>query len=193
MIFLALLIYALSLVFLLYIVLSFFIFKGWKYPPYVPSFGKIKHTLLQETADILEKSHKSLVVADLGCGDGCLLAKLARKFPNHKFIGYEWNPFPFYLSKMRLKKYSNVTLIHADLMQEDLSDIDVVIFYWSSDIDFNRKLKKSLKKSAIVLSEIFELTNWKVYKKVISKLFGFKTPIFIYRVQDQKFSKQTEK
>ena len=191
--FLALLFYVLALAFLLYTTASFFIFKGWKYPPYVPSLGKIKHTLLQETAKVLKDSPKPLVVADLGCGDGVLLAKLARQFPQHKFVGYEWNPLPFHLAKIRLRKYPNVTLFHADLMKEDLSSIDVAIFYWCPEADFTRKLEKSLKKSAIVLSEIFEVKKWKLYKKVVSRLFGFKTSVFIYRLKDQKKIEKSRK
>lgn len=183
---LAVFFYILAWVFLLYTIVSFFVFKGWKYPPYVPSLGKVKKTLLNETIKILKDSDKPLIVADLGCGDGCLLARLAKQFPHHQFVGYEWNPLPFRLAKWRLKKYSNVQVIQADLMQQDLSQIDVVVSYWAPKVELGQKLKKSMKKSAIVLSEIFAIPGWKVHQKVASRVLGFQTTVFIYHLQDQK-------
>ena len=182
----AFLFYILAWIFLLYIVVSFFVFKGWRYPPYLPSLGKVKRTLLNETEKILSASSKPLVVADLGCGDGRLLFRLARQFPQHQFIGYEWNPLPFRLARYRLRKYPNVRVFQTDLMREDLSHIDVAICYWSSKIEFAEKLKESMKKSAVVISEIFEITGWKIHCKVVSRIFGFRTAVFIYRVFDQK-------
>jgi len=183
---LAVLFYVLAWVFLLYTILSFFVFKGWKYPPYVPSLGKVKRTLLNETIKLLKNSDKSLIVADLGCGDGCLLVRLAKQFPHHRFVGYEWNPLPYRLAKWRLKKYQNVQVIQADLMHQNLSHIDVAVCYWSSKIEFAQKLKKSMKKSAIILSEIFKIKGWKVHQIIQSRVLGFQTKVFIYRVSDQK-------
>jgi len=65
--------------------------------------------------------------------------------------------------------------------------------YWPSEEGYARKLKHSLKKSAIVLSEIFEIKGWKVYKKVTSRMFGFKTAVFIYHMQNQKDLKSIRK
>ncbi len=183
---LALLFYILAWVFLLYTIVSFFVFKGWRYPPYVPSLGKVKKTLLNEAVKILKKSKKSLIVADLGCGDGRLLSCLARQFPKHQFIGYEWNPLPYRLAQWRLKKYKNVQVIQADLMGQDLSHIDVAVCYWSSKIEFAQKLKKSMKKSAIVLSEIFKIQGWKIHKKVASRVLGFQTTVFVYYLIEEK-------
>lgn len=183
---LAVLLYILAWVFLLYTIISFFVFKGWKYPPYVPSLGKVKKTLLNETAKVLMDSDKSLVVADLGCGDGRILARLAKKFPQHHFIGYEWNPLPFRLAQLRFKKYKNVQVFQVDLMKQDLKHIDVAICYWSSKDSFGDKLKRSLSKSAIVLSEIFEIKGWKPHQVIQSRVLGFKTKVFIYKLLEQK-------
>lgn len=185
----ALIFYVLAWVFLLYTLVSFFVFKGWKYPPYVPSLGKVKRTLLDETKKILCDAKKKLIVADLGCGDGCLLARLARQFPQHRFVGYEFNPLPYHLAKLRLKKYKNVQIIQANLMTQDLSHIDVAVCYWSSGVEFSDKLKKSLKKSAVVVCEIFELKNWIKHKKIISHVLGFQTQVFVYRMKDQNVKK----
>ena len=186
MLVIAILIYILAWLFFLWVVASFFIFKCWKCPPYIPSFGKVKYTLLQEASRILKGARKPLVVADLGCGDGCLLAHLARQFPQHQFVGYEWNPLPFYLAKLRLKKYPNARVIRADVMREDLSHIDLVVCYWLSEIDYAQKLRRSLKKSAIVLSEVFEVKEWKAHRTVASRLCGFQTQVFIYHMAEQK-------
>ena len=190
MLVIVILIYILAWLFFLWVVASFFVFKCWQYPPYIPSFGKVKHTLLQETAKILKSARKPLVVSDLGCGDGCLLARLAQQFPQHKFIGYEWNPLPFYVAKLRLKKYPNVRVIKADVMHENLSSVDVVVCYWLSKKEYAQKLARSLKKSAIIVSEIFKIEGWKVHKKVVSQLFGFQTRVFIYHMCEQAARKR---
>ena len=60
-----------------YMIFSFFYFKGWDNPPYIPSFGRTKKTVIVEVSKLLNGSKKPLNVGDLGCGDGSLLASLS--------------------------------------------------------------------------------------------------------------------
>ena len=184
--FFAILLYFFALAFCGYVFASFFIFKGWNNPPYVPSFGQTKKTLVAEVCKLIQKSSKPLNIADLGCGDGSLLAGLAPKFPQHIFYGYEWDPFPYTIAKKRLKKYKNTQIIRADLMKVDLKHLDIALCYLAHIPGLGDRLKKTLKPSAIVISEVFEIDGWKPKKIIQSRLLGFKSKIFIYQVQDQK-------
>ena len=181
----AVLFYILAVTFCGYAIASYFIYKGWNNPPYIPSFGKTKKSVIAEVSKFLTSS-KHMKIADLGCGDGSLLAGLAPKFPNHDFYGYEWDPLPYQIAKRRLKKYKNTQIIRADLMKTDLKHLDVVLCYLAHIPGLGDRLKKTLKPSAIVISEVFEIDGWKPQKTVQSRLFGFKSKIFIYRVRDQK-------
>ncbi|MBR6231549.1 MAG: class I SAM-dependent methyltransferase [Alphaproteobacteria bacterium] len=182
----AVLFYILAVTFCGYAIASYFIYKGWNNPPYIPSFGKTKKAVIAEVSKFLT-SEKQMKIADLGCGDGSLLAGLAPKFPNHYFYGYEWDPFPYQIAKRRLKKYKNTRIIRADLMKTDLKHLDVALCYLAHIPGLGDRLKKALKPSAVVISEVFEIDGWKPQKIVQSRLFGFKSKIFIYRVRDQKF------
>ena len=179
--------YILALALFGYMIFSFFYFKGWKNPPYIPSVGKTRKAVIAEVSAFLNATDQSLNVADLGCGDGSLLAGLAPKFLKHNFYGYEWDPFPYQIAKRRLKKYQNTYLIRADLMKTDLKHLDIVLCYLAHIPGLGDRLKKALKPSAIIISEVFEIDGWTPYKIHESRLFGFKSKIFIYRVRDQKF------
>ena len=174
------------MVFCAYAFASYFIYKGWDNPPYIPSFGRTKKTLIAEVSKLLNQSKKPLNVADLGCGDGSLLAGLAPKFSKHVFYGYEWDPLPFNIAKRRLRKYKNTSIIRADLMKENLQHLDIALCYLAHIPGLANRLKQTLKPSAFVISEVFEIKGWKPQKTIQSRLFGFKSKIFIYRVQDQK-------
>jgi len=180
------LLYILAVALFGYMIFSFFYFKGWDNPPYIPSFGRTKKTMIAEVSKLLNESKKPLNIADLGCGDGSLLAGLSPKFPKHNFFGYEWDPLPYNIAKRRLKKYKNTSIIRADLMKTDLKHLDIVLCYLAHIPGLGDRLKKALKPSAIVISEVFEIRGWKPKKIIQSRLFGFKSKIFIYQVQDQK-------
>lgn len=188
--FCALLFYFLALGFCIYAFAGFFIFKGWNNPPYIPSFGKTKKTVMTAVADILNHSKKSLNIADLGCGDGSLLAGLVSKFKQHHFFGYEWDPLPYAIAKRRLKKYKNTEVIRADLMKTDLSHLDIALCYLAHIPGLGNRLKKTLKPSAIVISEVFEIDGWTPSQILTSRLLGFKSKVFIYQVRDQKLHRR---
>lgn len=182
----AVLFYILAVGLFAYMIFSFFYFKGWHNPPYIPSFGKTKKSVIKVVSDLLNKSSKQLNIADLGCGDGSLLSALSPKFPQHKFYGYEWDPLPFNIAKRRLKKYKNTQIIRADLMKTDLKHLDIALCYLAHIPGLGNRLKQTLKSSAVVISEVFEIDGWTPNQVITSRLLGFKSKIFIYRVGAQK-------
>ena len=183
----AILFYILAVAFCIYAFASYFIYKGWDNPPYIPSFGRTKKAVISEVSKLLTATPKPLKVADLGCGDGSLLTGLSPKFPQHAFYGYEWDPLPFNIAKRRLRKYKNTQIIRADLMKTDLKHLDIALCYLAHIPGLGNRLKKVLKPSALVISEVFEIDGWKAQKVIESRLLGFKSKIFIYHVRDQKF------
>ena len=62
-----------------------------EYPPFFPSFGRMKKVCLSEARKILAESKKVLKIIDLGCGSGSLIIPLAKEFPQHEFYGYDWD------------------------------------------------------------------------------------------------------
>ena len=62
-------------------------------PPYVPSFGQEKKFITQRVGEILANTTETKTILDPGCGTGTLLISLAKKFPQHNFIGIEWDIF----------------------------------------------------------------------------------------------------
>ena len=68
--------------------------------PPVPSSGKVKIAMIEDVAQILKEKSDQLVM-DLGSGWGTLLLPLAKKFPNHHFIGIEYGCIPYWVSKFR--------------------------------------------------------------------------------------------
>ena len=71
-------------------------------------------------------------------------------------------------------------------MKMDLKHLDIALCYLAHIPGLGNRLKKALKPSAVVISEVFEIDGWTPKKIVESRLFGFKSKIFIYQVRDQK-------
>jgi ubiquinone/menaquinone biosynthesis C-methylase UbiE len=73
-----------------------------------------------ETDNIIPFIHENQVIADVGCGNGITTLKLAKKFPNSTFIGFDFVPEMVAIAnaekdKMNLK---NISFYQADLSVE---------------------------------------------------------------------------
>ena len=106
----------LLLLYIYVILVKLFFVKDYKnYPPFVPSFGKIKKLEFIKISKQLEESRKSLTVLDPGCGTADLIIKLAKKFPKHKFVGIEWNKSLYNIAKLKSKNLSNFTVLNQNM------------------------------------------------------------------------------
>lgn len=134
---------------------------GERWAPPVRVSGKLKDAVLAELAKILEKANKPQKVVDLGSGWGTLLIPLAQKFPQHKFVGIERAWTPFYVSKFRARKLSNLSFVCEDFFKYSLKDADVVVMFLIGFMmpKVTDKCLKELPKGATVLAIRFPLTG----------------------------------
>lgn len=51
-----------------------------------------------------------MTVLDPGCGSGGLIIKLAKEFPEHKFIGIEWSKFASKVATFKTRKRKTLQL-----------------------------------------------------------------------------------
>lgn len=70
-------------------------------------------------------------VLDLGCGDGALLAQLARARPDCRFVGYEHAPLPWLWASLRCRRLPNVSIRLGDFWPHALGGYDLVYAFLS--------------------------------------------------------------
>ncbi len=176
---------------LIYIAYSLFSFaKGGcgKFAPFFPSYGCIKDDLLKEAATILADSKKSLTVADLGSGNGKLLLPLAAQFPQHKFVGYEWDWLPYTWAKIRGKNYKNLVFLRENFMKHNFKDTDVLLCYGLKSMmkPLGDKLINELRPGSYFLSEIYPITEVTIHKTVQTSMWGVPCKLYIHKQSAKK-------
>lgn len=97
-------------------------------PPPIPLSGLMKKEMFNLLAEQLKNS-SGLTVTDLGSGWGTFLLPLAKKFPQHQFIGIEKNFTPAFISKIRAKKYKNIKIYQEDIFKSNLSQTDIIFCF----------------------------------------------------------------
>lgn len=110
------------------------------------------------------------LIYDLGCGDGRVLF-MAEKF-GLRGVGFELSLYPYL--KARFKKFffrSRAVFKRSDFFKQDLSQADVVFIFLvgSTLAAVGEKLKKELKKGALVISHGFIMPGWKIDKIIFTK------------------------
>lgn len=178
----ALLLSVVCIAFELYFLYAVIISKNCKYPPAFPSFGNMKKLSLQEARKILSSSDASLNVIDLGCGTGALLLPLAKEFPQHNFVGYDWDWFVSKIIKFRSRKMSNVLIIRDNFMKADFSKYDLILCFLDTKAadDLSLDLKDKVKDTAVVISSAFELKDMKPTKILDAKSYGMPLKVYVY-------------
>jgi SAM-dependent methyltransferase len=165
LIFLSIIAIFLILFFILgFIFLFFEIF--WLFKTQVP-FGKSNMRIVKEFLDKLDLKGKIFV--DLGSGDGSIIFEAVKR--GAKGIGYEINPFLYYLSLIRgrILGCKNFYFYKQDFRKADLKNADYIYLYLTPEILNN-------------VSE-FVFNNCKENSKIITFSFKFrnKEPIEIFK------------
>ena len=182
---LALIIGFAAVIYLIYQVYSYVRCGCGKYGPFVSSYGKIKLDMIAEARAALKKAKKPMKVTDLGCGSGVLLLPLAKEFPEHEFIGLEWDVVPLTMGKIKAKLagLNNIKFVKGNYMKESHADMDVIMCYVLkvTGEPLGKKLAAEIKDTAVVISEMFPLGHLEEVKQIKSSLAGVPEKIFVYK------------
>lgn len=132
--------------------------------PYVPTLQKeINHAFRK-----LYKLGKKDVLVDLGSGDGAVL--LAASALGAKSYGIEINPFLVFISRWRLRKYTDAKVILGNIFDFQFPDNTSVVYLFGESRDilkFAEKIRKEserLEHPLYVISQGFELPGQRYIK-----------------------------
>ena len=156
---------------------------GDRYAPPICCCGKLKEGLLKDISEYLEKAPAGKTLVDLGSGWGTLLLPLAKKFPQHKFVGVERAFTPYHVSCIRGHRLQNLEFIKGDLFDYHLEKVDIAISFLIGFImpALTKKFKDELPKGSIVYSPRFPLAGVKPDRVV--DLGNKMETFFIYKMK----------
>lgn len=170
--------------FMIWVMIKLLFIKEYREcPPYVPSFGQEKKFITQRVGEILSNTTETKTILDPGCGTGTLLISLAKKFPQHNFIGIEWGYIPYLITKLKGRKLKNLTVIHNDMFKCSFKEADIIVCFLMQPLmeRFGKKVKEDAKKDLIVFSNSFEIPNIKLSEKIETNRFLFVKNIYVYK------------
>ena len=127
--------------------------------PFQPSSDRALKNILT-----LANPKKNQRMAELGSGDGKIVIEFAKRgVESH---GFEINPLLVWLSRKRIKNLGleKYAFIHwKNFLKADLSKFDIITSFQISYImpALENKLKKEMKKKAIIVSNTWRFPNWK--------------------------------
>ena len=79
--------------------------------------------------DLISKRNKSLTIIDFCSGSGCILLSLAKKFPNHKYIGIDISDIAVQTARKNseLLDLKNVEFIKQDIFNYTSQKADLIL------------------------------------------------------------------
>jgi SAM-dependent methyltransferase len=133
--------------------------------PYVPTSEPAVEGMLR-----LANVQKNDIVYDLGCGDGRLVIAAAKIYGAHA-VGIDINPERIKEAKENARKAGVENLVQfreEDLFTADIHDASVVTLFLltSVNLQLRPKLLKDLKPGSRVVSNTFEMGDWKPDKEI---------------------------
>ena len=162
-----------------------------KYPPFFPSFGKMKKVCLLEAEKYLRAAEGRLKIADLGCGSGSLLIPLAKKFPNHEFYGYDWDVVPFAIASFRARYLKNIRLFCKDFTKTDFVKADLILIFGGKKLfaEWGENFIASLRPGTQIISEVFPLPQLKPLAEIETPSYGMPLKVYIYQTTKKRLAK----
>lgn len=150
----------------------------------MPSSTKAREEVFRQLAKVTDQS-RPMTIIDLGSGWGHLVVPLAKRYTQHRVIGYELSFFPWLTSYLvkQLFRLNNLTLHRKDFLKADLSHADVLVCYLfpKAMTKLNNKLKSELESPLTVVSIFFALPDHKADVMVpLHDLYN--TPVYVYRL-----------
>lgn len=136
--------------------------------PAVPSHGRIKDAIIEEAAAILQQASTPQTVMDLGSGWGTLLIPLAKRFPNHRFIGIELSALPFRISRLRARNLHNLTFVQQDFFSTNLSEANLIFVFLlhSTMAKLTTKIQTEMPTGGTIIANRFPMKNIEADKTV---------------------------
>jgi precorrin-6B methylase 2 len=133
--------------------------------PFVPTTDEAVQAMLK-LADV----KKTDVVYDLGCGDGRIVIAAAKDF-GARAVGIDINPQRIAESKENARKAGveqQVRFEENDLFDADIHEATVVTLFLlpTVNLKLRPKLLKDLKPGTRVVSNTFDMGDWKAVKEV---------------------------
>jgi SAM-dependent methyltransferase len=133
--------------------------------PYVPSTEEAVQAMLE-----LAAVKKTDIVYDLGCGDGRIVIAAAKNF-GARGVGIDINPERIQEAKANAKKAGVEHLVRfeeADLFEADFRQATVVTLFLLPTVNekLRPKLREQLKPGARVVSNTFDMGEWKPDREV---------------------------
>lgn len=183
-----LLVYEIILIILIVIFDIYIFHEIWhnfksKNPPFVPTVGKQRKVIVKEVSDFLESAKKKCKIIDPGCGTANILIQLAKKFPQHEFVGIELNGFWYKVASRRAKKISNLKIIHNDMFNESFKNADVMICFIFDRLipKLSEKIKAEANKDVRVYSNGFKFPELELIKEFKFDRGIFRHSVFYYK------------
>lgn len=161
-----------ALFYVIYSIYSLLKGKFGVFAPYVPSVGKAKGIMLDLARQELTAAKNQLTVVDLGSGTGTLLLPLAKEFPQHKFIGIEYDWMPLSVAFIRGRKLKNIEWHKQNFMDYPLDNADIVFCYLLKTMQerVGLKLDREIKNSCTVITELYPVNHLQTVQSFKPKL-----------------------
>jgi SAM-dependent methyltransferase len=153
--------------------------------PFVASVDDVVDAMLR-TAGVTDKD----TVYDLGCGDGRIVISAASKY-GARGVGVDINPLRIKESRRNATKAGvsdKVTFIEQDLLKTDLSQATVVVIYLdpAMNLRLRPKLLRELKPGARVVSNSFDMGDWKPDKVAKLTVAGSECSIYYWTIPSRR-------
>ncbi|MBU0458388.1 hypothetical protein KJ652_00925 [Patescibacteria group bacterium] len=150
----------------------------WASVPFVPTPRK--------TIDAMIKAAElkgDETVYDLGAGDGRMLIRVKKKYPNITAIGYEIVPLVWFMGWLRtFVSRSGVKLKFGNSFKADIGDADCILLYMITRLMalFAKKFDKELRPGTKVISHGFQFKDREYIKMIeVPGMLGM-TRVYVY-------------
>lgn len=169
------------------------VFSGFmKRSPFIITTGATYKVMIPEMIAKIEECEKNsdmktpFNIIDAGCGIATLLLPLAKKFPQHNFVGVEIGIIPYLIAKIRAGRYKNLQILRQDLFTTDFGKFNFIICFLLPKTmqELFRKCRNDIRSKTVFFVNRFKIDDLQPSKKIdIGDNFSY---IYIYDYLPEK-------